>query len=181
VVADEPTTPGPSLTKDESHPASLLPLLLPQVTLNQLCVCRLERGNGLPQHLHEIVNFFGRRGMANVDATAFAWNGPIGIDDQFTALIKESEEGQAVTLGAQLRCQRWSARRLEAGFRAPLLNVEPGDHEMLGEDRLDCGGLDKPIEVFAPPSPGGFENHEDVPVLPSSLRLGIGQHLLRGG
>jgi hypothetical protein len=51
---------------------------------------------------------------------------------------------------------------------------------MLGEDGLDLGRLDKPIEPLAPPSPGSFENQEDLSVLCASLRFGIGQHLLGG-
>jgi hypothetical protein len=55
-----------------------------------------------------------------------------------------------------------------------LLHVEPGDHEILGKDGLDCGSLDKPIETLAPPSPGGPEQQEDVFVLRGRLRFGAG-------
>jgi len=118
--------------------------------------------------------------MADVGATGFTWNGPIGISNQFTVFIQEGEEGQARALGAQLCLEFRAAWRIEAGLLAALPHVEARYHEMLGKDRLDCGSLDKPIEALAPPSPGGLEQQEDVLVLRGGLRPGAGQHLLRG-
>jgi hypothetical protein len=118
--------------------------------------------------------------MTDVDAAGFAWNGPTGISNQFAAFIQEGEEGQAGAFGAQLGSKRCAAGRVEAGLVSMLLHVEPSYHEMLGKDGLDCGSLDKPIETFAPPSPGGLEQQEDVLVLRSRLRFGAGEHLLSG-
>lgn len=157
-----------------------LPLLIPQVVLNQLCICGRERRHCLPEHTHEIVNFLGLRGMTDVGAIGFASNGPIGISNQFAVFIQEGEEGQAGVFGTQLGRKRPTAGRVEAGLVALLLHVEPRYHEMLGKDRLDCGSLDKPIETLAPPSPGSLEQQEDVSVLCGGLRSGTGQHLLGG-
>jgi hypothetical protein len=129
---------------------------------------------------HEIVNFLGLPGMTDIGTVGFAWNGPIGISNQFAVFIQEGEEGQAGVFGTQLGRKRRAAGRLEAGLVAVLLHVEPRYHEMLGKDRLDCGSLDKPIETLAPPSPRSLEQQEDVSVLRGRLRSGARQHLPGG-
>jgi len=79
-----------------------------------------------------------------------------------------------------LGLERVAAGRVEAGFVAALLHIDAGDHKVPGEDGLDGGSLDKPIEALAPPSPGGAENQKDVLVLRGGLRFGAVEHLLGG-
>ena len=127
-----------------------------------------------------MVNLFGRHGMADVLAIGFAGNGPIRVCNQFAEFAEEGEEGQAGAFGAELGLERLASSRVEVGLVAALLHVDAGDHEMPGEDGLDCGSLDKPIEALAPPSPGGAENQKDIAVLRGGLRFGALEHLLGG-
>jgi len=156
-------------------------LLIAQVIADQLCVCGRERGHGLAEHPHEMVDLFGGHGVSDVLATGFAGNGPIRVRNQFAAFVEEGEKGQAGAFGAQLGFERLATGRVEDGLVGVFLHVDAGDHEMPGEDGLDCGSLDKPIEALAPPSPGGAENQKDVLVLRGGLRFGALEHLLGGG
>ena len=127
-----------------------------------------------------MIHFLRRHGMTDVLAIGSTWNGPVRINNQLSVFVEEGEERQAGPFVTELGGQRLAAGRVEGGLIAVLLHVDVRDHEMLGEEGLDYGSLDKPIEALAIPSPGGLENQEDVFVLRASLRSGIGQHLLAG-
>ena len=105
-----------------------------------------------------MVDFFGRHGVSDVLAIRLTGNGPIRVRNQFAVFAEEGEEGKSGAFGAELGFERFAAGRVEAGLVVALLHVDAGDHEMSGEDGLDGGSLDKPIEALAPPSPGGAEN-----------------------
>jgi len=145
-----------------------------------LCVCGRERGHGLPEHPHEVVDLFWRHGMADILAGGIAGNRPIRVRNQFAVFAEEGEEGQAGAFGTKLGLERFAAGSVEDGLVAALLHVDARDRKVPGKDRLDCGSLDKPIEALAPPSPGGAENQKDISVLRGGLRFGAVEHLLGG-
>jgi hypothetical protein len=125
-----------------------------------------------------MIDLFGGHGMADILAIGFAGDGPIRVRNQFAAFVQEGEEGQAGALRAELGLERLAARRVLTGLVAALLDVDARYHKVPGEDGLDGGSLDKPIEALAPPSPGGAENQKDVSVLCGGLRFGAIEHLL---
>jgi len=127
-----------------------------------------------------MVNLIGRHGVSDVLAIGFAGNGPIRVRNQSAVFVEEGEEGQAGAFGAELGLERLAAGRVEVGLVVALLNVDASDHKVPGEDGLDGGSLDKPIEALAPPSPGGAENQKNVSVLRGGLRFGDIEHLLGG-
>jgi len=128
-----------------------------------------------------MVDFFGLHGMADIHAIRFAWHRPVRVRNQLGVFVEEGEEGQAGALRAELSLQRLAAGRIEPDLLGMLLHIDARNHEMPGEDGLDRGSLDKPIEALAPPSPGGSEQQEDVFVLCGGLSFGVIEHLLRGG
>ncbi len=127
-----------------------------------------------------MVDFFGRHGVSDVLAIWLTGNGPIRVCNQLAAIVEESEEGKSGAFGTELGLERFAAGRVEVGLIATLLHVDASDHEVPGEDGLDVGSLDKPIEALAPPSPGGAENQKDALVLRGGLRFGAVEHLLGG-
>jgi hypothetical protein len=54
-----------------------------------------------------------------------------------------------------------------------LVDCDVGSDEILIENRLDFGGLDKPIEFLAPASPGSMKDNKYGPVIGLRLRLGL--------
>ncbi len=102
----------------------------------------------------------------------FAAPVPERIDDQGAFFVQKTEERQPLWT-AQGFHELIAAGRLQSLLRLTLLYRAMDRHEILVDDRLDVGGLDKTIEFLAPPSPGRVKNDKDGSMVRRGLRPGV--------
>ena len=86
-------------------------------------------------------------------------------------VVEEGHKGEAGRSAEALQ-EVGAAGGVERLFIPRFVDRDVGGEEILVEDRLDVLGLDKPIEFFAPASPGGVKDDEDGSAMRGSLGIG---------
>ena len=94
------------------------------------------------------------------------------IHNQFGLLIEESKEWESLAFAPDFLEHRYSTGVLKLLILLVFANDKFCDREVFLEERFDFLGLDKLIELAAPPSPGCVEEQKDI--LMSGDRVGLG-------
>lgn len=120
------------------------------------------------EHDQEPIYFDRFIGVADIPTGFSALTQPDRVGNEHSLAVQESEERQPGR-SAQADQKLMAARSVEQFLLAFLLNRDVDRHEVLLDNRLDFRGLDEPIELLAPSSPGCVKDREDGTVTLSCL------------